>query len=90
LGLFWQTGTLFADDEDVWWEGMLLRRSVTLTGGTVLANDDRTLLDSVQLAVFRSDCQIVQMRIGKRRLRLAVEPDTVEFVRAALAHAAAR
>jgi hypothetical protein len=79
MGLIWRSGALIAQDGEVWWESRILRRVVPLTGASLLDLECTSPLDAIQLA--GRGWQIVDIQQDGRRIRLAVERDTADFVR---------
>ena len=78
-GLIWRSGAFIAQDGEVWWESRILKRVVALTGAALVDFGRTSPLDAIQLA--GGGWQIVDLQHDGRRIRLAVETDTADFVR---------
>jgi len=83
-GLLWRSGALAASGGEVWWEGRILHRVVSLTGASLLETGPVNWLDSIQMT---SGWEILDVQRDGSRFRLAVERDTVDFVRSAFTEA---
>jgi len=77
-GLLWRSGALVASGGEVWWEGRILHRVVSLTGASLLETGPVNWLDSIQMT---SGWEFLDVQRDGSRFRLAVERDTVDFVR---------
>jgi hypothetical protein len=80
-GLIWRSGAFISQGGEIWWESRVLRQIVPLKGASLLDPVRGSPLDAVQLA--GGDIQIIDVQRGGRRIRLAVEKDTADFVRSA-------
>ena len=69
----------------MWWEGRILHRVVSLTGASLLETGPVNWLDSIQMT---SNWEILDVQRDGSWFRLAVETDTVDFVRSAFTEAA--